>query len=202
MKDISISTVLDSMNGDTAYMTDMWENCVDEKNKRYTRSKFSDALNILEDFGYLKKYGYKTESSYTKLKFIDAADQIGFINNVIFTNETKIKKALVKLDSKKIFIVISKDLNTHKLNKHAIKDYDLFLDGTKNMLGLYSSILFTIKNSSNSELKKELKSCLKQIKDFLDETNEILMKFRGSNERIVLQRIINNKTPEPGFLKI
>ena len=202
MKDISISTVLDSMNGDTAYMTDMWENCVDEKNKRYTRSKFSDALNILEDFGYLKKYGYKTESSYTKLKFIDAADQIGFINNVIFTNETKIKKALVKLDSKKIFIVISKVLNTHKLNKHAIKDYDLFLDGTKNMLGLYSSILFTIKNSSNSELKKELKSCLKQIKDFLDETNEILMKFRGSNERIVLQRIINNKTPEPGFLKI
>jgi len=202
MKDISISTVLDSMNGDTAYMTDMWENCVDEKNKRYTRSKFSDALNILEDFGYLKKYGYKTESSYTKLKFIDAADQIGFINNVIFTNETKIKKALVKLDSKKIFIVISKDLNTHKLNKHAIKDYDLFLDGTKNMLGLSSSILFTIKNSSNSELKKELKSCLKQIKDFLDETNEKLMKFRGSNERIVLQRIINNKTPEPGFLKI
>ena len=30
MKDISISAVLDSMNGDTAYMTDMWENCVDE----------------------------------------------------------------------------------------------------------------------------------------------------------------------------
>jgi len=28
------------------------------------------------------------------------------------------------------------------------------------------------------------------------------MKYRGSNERIVLQRIINNKTPEPGFLKI
>ena len=60
MKDISISAVLDSMNGDTAYMTDMWENCVDEKRKRYTRSKFSDALDILEDLGYLKKYGYKT----------------------------------------------------------------------------------------------------------------------------------------------
>jgi len=190
------------MNGDTAYMTDMWENCVDEKRKRYTRSKFSDALDILEDLGYLKKYGYKTESSYTKLKFIDTADQIGFINNVIFTNESKINKALVKLNSRKIFIVISKDLNTHKLNKHAIKDYELFLDGTKNMLGLSSSILFTIKNSSDFELKKELKSCLKQIKNYLDETNETLMKFRGSNERIVLQRIINNKTPEPGFLKI
>ena len=42
MKDISISAILDSMNGDTAYTTDMWENCVDEKRKRYTRSKFSD----------------------------------------------------------------------------------------------------------------------------------------------------------------
>ena len=202
MKDISISAVLDSMNGDTAYMTDMWENCVDEKRKRYTRSKFSDALDIMENLGYLKKYGYKTESSYTKLKFIDTADHIGFINNVIFTNESKINKALVKLDSRKIFIVISKDLNTHKLNKHATKDYELFLDGTQSMLGLSSSILFTIENSSDSELKKELKSCLKQIKSYLDETNGTLMKYRGSNERIVLQRIINNKTPEPGFLKI
>ena len=55
MKDISISAVLDSMNGDTAYMTDMWEKCVDKKNKRYTRSKFSEALYILENLGYLKK---------------------------------------------------------------------------------------------------------------------------------------------------
>ena len=202
MKDISISAILDSMNGDTAYMTDMWENCVDEKRKRYTRSKFSDALNIMEELGYLKKHGYKSETSYTKLKFIDIADQIGFINNIIFTNETKIKKALTKLDSKKIFIVISKDLNTHKLNKYAIKDYDLFLEGTKSMLGLSSSISFTIQNSSDLELKKELKLCFNQIKDFLDETNEILMKFRGSNERIVLQRILNNKISEPGFLKI
>jgi hypothetical protein len=28
------------------------------------------------------------------------------------------------------------------------------------------------------------------------------MQYRGSNERIVLQRILNNKIPEPGFLKI
>ncbi|MBT6838796.1 MAG: hypothetical protein HOA63_02930, partial [Nitrosopumilus sp.] len=56
--------------------------------------------------------------------------------------------------------------------------------------------------TANVELKKELKLCFKQIKEFLDETNEILMKFRGSNERIVLQRILNNKITEPGFLKI
>jgi hypothetical protein len=54
MKDISISRILDSMNGDTAYMTDMWENCVDEKRKRYTRSKFSDVLDKMEELGYLK----------------------------------------------------------------------------------------------------------------------------------------------------
>ena len=202
MKDISIFAILDSMNGDTAYMTDMWENCVDEKQKRYTRSKFSDALDVMEELGYLKKYGYKSETSYTKINFIDTADQIGFINNIIFTNETKIKKALEKLDSKKIFIDISKDLNAHKFNKYALKDYDLFLKSIISMFGLSSSILFTIENNANSELKKELKLCLKQIKEFLDESNEILMRYRGSNERIVLQRIINNKISEPGFLKI
>jgi len=202
MKDISISTILNSMNGETAYLTDMWENCVDEKRKRYTRSKFSDVLNKMEEFGYLKKHGYKSETSYTKLEFTDASDHIGFINNVIFTNETKINKALKKLDSRKIFIDISKNLNAYKFNKHSTKDYDLFLEGTSSMLGLSSSILFTIQNTSNVELKKELKLCFKQIKEFLDETNEILMKFRGSNERIVLQRILNNKITEPGFLKI
>jgi hypothetical protein len=202
MKDISISSILDSMDGDTAYMTDMWENCVDEKQKRYTRSKFSDALDVMEELGYLKKYGYKSETSYAKINFVDVADQIGFINNIIFTNETKIKKALEKLDSKKIFIDISKDLNAHKFNKYALKDYDLFLKSIISMLGLSSSILFILQNNTNSELKKELKLCLNQIKEFLDESNEILMHYRGSNERIVLQRILNNKIPEPGFLKI
>jgi len=202
MKDISIPTILNSMNGETAYLTDMWENCVDEKRKRYTRSKFSDVLNKMEEFGYLKKHGYKSETSYTKLEFTDASDHIGFINNVIFTNETKINKALKKLDSRKIFIDISKNLNAYKFNKHSTKDYNLFLEGTSSMLGLSSSILFTIQNTTNVELKKELKLCFKQIKEFLDETNEILMKFRGSNERIVLQRILNNKITEPGFLKI
>jgi len=202
MKDISILSILNSMNGKTAYLTDMWENCVDEKRKRFPRSKFSTVLDKMEELGYLKKQGYKSEITYTQLNFIDIADHVGFINNLIFTNETMIKKILKKLDSKKIFIDISKDLNAHKFNKYAIKDYDLFLKSVTSMFDISSSILLTIKNSNNTELKKELKSCLKQIKEFLDETNEILMKFRGSNERIVLQRILNNKIPEPGFLKI
>ena len=106
------------------------------------------------------------------------------------------------MDSKKIFIDISKDLNSQKLNKLILKDYDLLINSITNMLELSSSIVLTIENTKNIELKKELKNAFKQIKEFLDESNEILMKFRGSNERIVLQRILNNRIPEPGFLKI
>ena len=202
MKDISINSILDSMNADSAYLTDMWERCVDEKRKRYARNKFSSVLDKMEKLGYLKKQGYKTEITYTKLQFQDAADQIGFINDIIFTNESLIKKSLKKLDSKKIFIDISKDLNSQKFNQLISKDYDLFINSITNMLELSSSIMLTIKNTDNTELKKELKHSFKEIKEFLDESNEILMKFRGSNERIVLQRILNNRIPKPGCLKI
>ena len=202
MKDISINSILDSMNGETAYLTDMWEKCVDEKRKRYPRNKFSLVLKKMEELGYLKKQGYKTEITFTKIEFIDTADHVGFINDFIFTNESLIAKSLKKLDSKKIFIEISKDLNSQKLNKLILKDYDLFIKGVTNMLELSSSLLLTIENTENIDLKKELKLCFKQIKEFLDESNETLMKFRGSNERIVLQRILNNKIPKPGCLKI
>ena len=202
MKDISINSILDSMNGDTAYLTDMWERCIDEKRKRYARNKFSSVLDKMEKLGYLKKQGYKTEITYTKLQFQDTADHIGFINDIIFTNESLIKKSLNKLDSKKIFIDISKDLNSQKFNKLILKDYDLFINSITNMLELSSSIVLSIDNTDNAELKKELKSSFKEIKEFLDESNEILMKFRGSNERIVLQRILNNRIPKPGCLKI
>ena len=202
MKDISINSILDSMNGETAYLTDMWEKCVDEKRKRYPRNKFSLVLKKMEELGYLKKQGYKTEITFTKIEFIDTADHVGFINDFIFTNESLITKSLKKLDSKKIFIEISKDLNSQKLNKLILNDYDLFIKGVTNMLELSSSLLLTIENTENIDLKKELKLCFKQIKEFLDESNETLMKFRGSNERIVLQRILNNKIPKPGCLKI
>ena len=190
------------MRGETAYLTDMWENCLDKKRKRYPRSKFYAVLDKMEELGFLKKQGYKTEITYSQLKFNDASDHIGFLNDLIFTNETIIKKTLKKLDSKKIFIDISKDLNAHKFNKFAVKDYDLFMKSVTSMLSISSSILFIIQNTDNAELKKELKLCFNQIKEFLDESNEILMKFRGSNERIVLQRILNNRITDPGFLKI
>ena len=202
MKDISINSILDSMNADTAYLTDMWERCTDEKRKRYVRNKFSLVLDKMEKLGYLKKQGYKTEITYTQLQFQDTADHIGFINDIIFTNESLIKKSLKKLDSKKIFIDISKDLNSQKFNQSISKDYDLFINSITNMLELSSSIMLTVDNTNDVELKKELNNSFKEIKEFLDESNEILMKFRGSNERIVLQRILNNRIPKPGCLKI
>ena len=202
MKDISILSILDSMHGETAYLTDMWETCVDEKRKRYPRSKFYAVLDKMEELGYLKKEGYKSEITYTQLTFNDTSDHVGFINDLIFTNETLIKKTLKKLDSKKIFIDISKDLNSQKFNQLILKDYDLFIKSITNMLELSSSIILTIENTENIELKKELKNVFKQIKEFLDESNDILMKFRSSNERIVLQRILNNRIPKPGCIKI
>ena len=202
MKDIAINSILDSMNADSVYLTDMWETCLDEKRKRYARNKFSSVLDKMEKLGYLKKQGYKSEITYTKLQFQDTADHIGFINNVIFTNESLITKSLKKLDSKKIFIDISKDLNSQKLNKLILKDYDLLINSITNMLELSSSIMLTIENTKNIELKKELKNSFNQIEEFLDESNEILMKFRGSNERIVLQRILNNRIPKSGCIKI
>ena len=190
------------MNGDTAYLTDMWERCIDEKRKRHARNKFSLVLDKMEKLGYLKKQGYKSEITYTRLEFTDTTDHIGFVNDIIFTNESLIKKSLKKLDSKKIFIDISKDLNSQKFNKLILKDYDLFIKSITNMLELSSSIMLTIENTENIELKKELKNAFKQIKEFLDESNDILMKFRGSNERIVLPRILNNRIPKPGYLKL
>ena len=83
MKDISINSIIDSMNGDTAYLTDMWENCLDDKGKRYARNKFSTVLEKMEEFRYLKKQGYKSEITYTKLEFTDTADHIGFVNDCL-----------------------------------------------------------------------------------------------------------------------
>ena len=101
MKDIAINTILDSMNSDTAYLTDMWEKCVDEKRKRYPRNKFSSVLQKMEQLGYLKKQGYKTEITFTKIEFIDTADHVGFINDIIFTKEGEIISKLGIEESRK-----------------------------------------------------------------------------------------------------
>ena len=71
-------------------------------------------------------------------------------------NESKINGALKKLENRNIFVDISKNLNSFKLNKFVKNDYESLLEGMSGMFELSSSILWTKENSDDSRLKKEL----------------------------------------------
>ena len=90
-------------------------------------------------------------------------ENIGFINNIIFTYESKINSTIKKLENKKIFVDISKGLISSKFNKYTKLDYELLLTNMSGMFELASSILWTKENSDDEKLKKELKNCFKQI---------------------------------------
>ena len=73
------------------------------------------------------------------------------------------------------------------------------------MSGLFelsSSILWAKERSDDDKLKKELANCFKQIKAFLDDTNQKLIRYKKTNEIILLQRDFANKIPKLGYLKI
>ena len=202
MQMISIGNVLNCMSEEKNYFGDMWERCVDVHKKRYNRTKFRNALEKMENLGYIKKYGYKNDAYYKKICPQSFEDTIGFINNLIFTYESKTNNALKKLENRNIFVDISKNLNSFKLNKFAKNDYESLLEGMSGMFELSSSILWTKENSDDSKLKKELTNCFTQIKSFLDETNEKLIRFKKTNEIILLQRDFTNKIPKSGYLKL
>ena len=128
-------------------------------------------------------------------------DNIGFINNIIFTYESKINKALKNVENKKIFLDISKDLTAHKFSKHTKMDYELLLEGMLGMFNLASSILWWKEETDDNELKKELKKCFEQISKFMEEVNQKLLSERKTTERIVLQRDFSNRIPKVGYLK-
>ncbi|HEY5736612.1 MAG TPA: hypothetical protein VIS47_08695 [Nitrosopumilus sp.] len=170
--------------------------------KRFNRTKLKEILKKMEELGHIKKHGYKNEAYYEKYYHYSLEEHIGFINNLIFTYESKINSALKKLESKKIFLDISKDLTSYKFSKHTKTDYELIVSGMTSMFELASSILWTVETSDDSELKKELKNCFKQINEFMDETNQRLLEGRKTNERILLQRDFSSKIPKAGHLKI
>jgi len=180
----------------------MWETCVDVHKKRYNRAKFRNALKKMEDLGYVKKHGHKNDAYYEKIPPRTFEDAIGFINNLIFTYESKINGALKKLENRNIFVDISKNLNSFKLNKFVKNDYESLLEGMSGMFELSSSLLWTKENSDDSRLKKELTNCFTQIKSFLDEANEKLIRFKKTNEIILLQRDFSSKIPKLGYLKL
>jgi len=190
------------MSEENNYFGDLWETCVDAHKKRYNRAKFRNALKKMEDLGYIKKHGHKNDAYYEKLSPQSFEDAIGFTNNLIFTYESKINSALKKLENRNIFVDISKNLYSFKLNKFVKNDYESLLEGMSGMFELSSSILWTKENSNDARLKKELTNCFTQIKSFLDETNEKLIKFKKTNEIILLQRDFTSKIPKLGYLKL
>jgi len=201
MQMISINYILECMNDGKNYFGDIWRKCLNNK-KRFNRSKLKEILKKMEELGHIKKHGYKNEAYYEKYYHYSLEEHLGFINNVIFTYESKINSALKKIENKKIFSDISKDLISRKYNKQVKTDYELLLASMTSMFELASSILWTKENSNDDELKKELKNCFKQINEFMDETNQRLLEGRKTNERILLQKDFSSKIPKAGHLKI
>ena len=198
---ISIKYILECMNDGKNYFGDLWENCLNDK-KRFNRTKLKEILKKMEVLGHIKKHGYKNDAYYVKHYHYSLEENLGFINNIIFTYESKINSALKKLENKKIFLDISKDLVSHKLNKYTKTDYELLLESMTGMFELASSIVWTKENTDDDELKKELNNCFKQINEFMDETNQKLLEGRKTNERILLQRDFSSKIPKAGYLKV
>ena len=201
MQMISIEYILECMSDEKNYLGDLWQTCLNNK-KRFKKSKLKEILKKMEMLGHIKKHGYKDEAYYVKYYHYSLEEHIGFVNNNIFTYESKINSAIKNLESKKIFLDISKDLSSHKFSKYTKSDYESLLTSMASMFELASSILWTKENSEDRELKKELSKCFKQINGFMEEINRRLLEGRKTQERIVLQREFTGKIPKVGHLKI
>ncbi len=201
MQMISIEYILECMNDEKNYLGDLWQTCLNNK-KRFKKSKLKEILKKMEVLGHIKKHGYKDEAYYVKYYHYSLEEHIGFVNNNIFTYESKINSAIKNLENKKIFLDISKDLSSHKFSRYTKSDYESLLTSMTSMFELASSILWTKENSEDKELKKELSKCFKQINEFMEEINRRLLEGRKTQERIVLQREFTGKIPKVGHLKI
>ena len=201
MQMVSIEYILECMNDEKNYVGDLWQTCLNNK-KRFKKSKLREILKKMELLGHIKKHGYKDDAYYVKHYHYSFEEHIGFINNNIFTYESKINSAIKNLENKKIFLDISKDLSSHKFSKYTKSDYESLLTSMTSMFELASSILWTKENSEDKELKKEITKCFKQINEFMEEINRKLLEGRKTQERIVLQREFIGRIPKAGYLKI
>lgn len=203
MKEISISLFLKNMNQENNYEDDLWKTCLDEKGKRFRRKDINNSLKKLEVLGFIKKIRMSsTDTYYNKLSYSNPDDYVGFVNNIMFTNESKIKESLKKLESRKIFVDISKDLNSYKSAEQSKWNYEKLLEAFSNLTELASAIQLVNEISKDEGLKKKLKVCYSEIKETLNLTNEKIITDRKSNEIIVLQRRFVGRIPSPGYLKL
>jgi len=203
MKEIPISLLLKNMVDENNYSDDIWKNCLDEKGKRYKRKDINNSLKKLIVLGFIKKNKISsTDISYNKLHYNNSDDYLGFVTNLIFENESKIKKSLKGLEFKKIFVDISKDLNSYKLKKHSKMDYETLLDSYSNLSEIISSILLVKKTSKNEKFTKQLTNYYNEIKDTLEHTKQKIIAERKSSEIIIIERSFSGRIPNEGFLKL
>ena len=201
MQMISINYVLECMPKEKNYFDDIWKECLNENKKRFVRTKLKDILNKMEVLGYIKKYGRKSDIFYEKNYHNSFEDHAGFINNLMFTYESKINAALRNIESRKIFLDVSKDLTSYKFSKYTKKDYESLLEGMLSMFELASSIALTKEESHDDKLKREMKKGFAQISEFMDEINQKMLSERKTIERILLQKDFSNRIPKAGHLK-
>ncbi len=200
MQLISINYVLECMPGEKNYFDDIWKKCLNKNKKRFVRTKLKEILRKMETLGYVKKYGRRNDIFYEKNYHHTFEDHIGFINNLTFTYESKINAALRKIENKKIFLDVSKDLNSYKFNKHTKTDYESLLQGMSSMFELASSIVLAKEESHDEKLKKELRKCFSQINEFMNEVNQEILGERKTVERILLQKDFSGRIPKAGYL--
>ena len=203
MKEIPISSLLKNMSDENNYSDDIWKSCLDKKGKRYQRKDITHSLKKLEILGFIKKNKISsTDVYYNKIQYSNPDDYLGFINNIIFENESKIKESLKKLEDKKIFVDISKDLISYKLKKISKIHYEQLLDAFSNLTELASSILLVKETSNNEKLKNQLTLCHDEIKKTLEKTNDKIIAERKSTERIIIERRFAGRIPSAGCLKL
>jgi hypothetical protein len=179
MQMISINYILECMPTEKNYFDDIWKECLNENKKRFVRSKLKEILKKMEVLGYVKKFGRKNDVFYEKNYHRTFEDHIGFINNLMFTYESKINAALRNIESRKIFLDVSKDLNSYKFSKYTKTDYESLLEAMSGMLELASSITLTKEESHDEKLKNELKKCFSQ------NTSAKRFQRKGSKGRIL-----------------
>jgi hypothetical protein len=198
---ISINYILECMPKEKNYFDDIWKECLNENKKRFVRTKLKEILKKMEVLGYVKKYGRKNDVFYEKNYHTSFEDHAGFINNLMFTYESKINAALRNIENKKIFLDVSKDLTSYKFSKYTKTDYESLLEGMQSMFELASSITLTKEESHDDKLKRELKKGFAQISQFIEEINEKMLSERKTIERILLQKDFSSKIPKAGYLK-
>jgi len=191
------------MADESNYADDIWKNCLDEKGKRYKRKDISNSLKKLIILGFIKKIKISsTDICYNKLHYNNSDDYLGFITNLIFENESKIKKSLKGLEFKKIFVDITKNLNSFKLKKHSKIDYETLLDSYSNLSEIISSILLVKKTSKNEKFTNQLTDYYNEIQETLDHTKQKIIAERKSSEIIIIERSFSGRIPNEGYLKL